>query len=115
MFGLGTQELLIILAILLIFFGATKIPQLARSLGKGIGEFRKAQQEAKEELLREGAQGPGVPAASLVCPGCREQASADAVFCAKCGQQLRATVCTNCHRTLQPGDQFCPGCGRAVR
>ena len=43
MFGLGTQELLIILAVVLIFFGGTKIPEIARGLGKGIKEFKSAQ------------------------------------------------------------------------
>lgn len=38
--GLGTQELLIILAILLFIFGGTRLPQLAKGLGKSIHEFR---------------------------------------------------------------------------
>jgi sec-independent protein translocase protein TatA len=40
-FGLGFNELLIILLIFLVLFGASKIPQLARGLGKGITEFKK--------------------------------------------------------------------------
>ena len=38
--GLGPQELIIILVIILVLFGAKKIPNLARSLGKGITEFK---------------------------------------------------------------------------
>jgi len=41
MFGLGTQELLIILVLILIVFGAGKLPQVAGSLGKGIRNFKK--------------------------------------------------------------------------
>ena len=41
MFGLGASELLIILAIVLVLFGAGKIPQLGRGLGEGIRNFRR--------------------------------------------------------------------------
>ena len=40
--GLGGWEILLILMVLLIFFGAKKIPELAKGLGKGIKEFKKA-------------------------------------------------------------------------
>lgn len=38
--GLGWQELLIVLFIVLLLFGSTKLPQLMRSLGQGVGEFK---------------------------------------------------------------------------
>lgn len=41
MFGLGTQELLLILAILLLLFGGKRLPELSRSMGQAIKEFRK--------------------------------------------------------------------------
>jgi len=41
MFGLGYQELLLILVIVLILFGATRLPELARSLGSSVKEFKK--------------------------------------------------------------------------
>jgi sec-independent protein translocase protein TatA len=46
MAGLGTTELLIILGILILLFGARKLPDLANAMGKSIREFRKAQDEA---------------------------------------------------------------------
>jgi sec-independent protein translocase protein TatA len=49
MFGLGYQELLIILLIVLILFGAARLPELARSLGSSVKEFKKGVNEAKAE------------------------------------------------------------------
>ena len=46
--GLGIWELLIILFIVLIIFGAGKLPEIGAGLGKGIGNFRKATKESKE-------------------------------------------------------------------
>lgn len=49
MFGLSGGELLIVLAIVLLLFGASRIPQLAKGLGQGIKEFKKASHEPAEE------------------------------------------------------------------
>ncbi|RKX70972.1 twin-arginine translocase TatA/TatE family subunit [candidate division WOR-3 bacterium] len=47
--GLGWQEILLILLIALILFGAKKIPEIARGLGKGVREFKKAMHEIERE------------------------------------------------------------------
>lgn len=49
MFGLGTQELLIILVLVMIVFGAGKLPQVGGALGKGLRNFKKGVNDATEE------------------------------------------------------------------
>ncbi len=60
---IGTQELLIILVIVLLLFGAKKLPELARGLGKSMQEFKKATREVEDNFKeamnddsKEGAQ-----------------------------------------------------------
>jgi sec-independent protein translocase protein TatA len=53
----GAVELIILLSIVLLFFGAKRIPELARSLGKGTREFRKVASE-EAEALRERSELP---------------------------------------------------------
>jgi len=50
MFGIGLPELVIILVVALIVFGPKKLPDLARSLGKGIAEFKKATDDLKSGI-----------------------------------------------------------------
>lgn len=50
MFGIGLPEMIIIMVIALIVIGPSKLPELARALGKGMAEFRKATQEIKDSL-----------------------------------------------------------------
>jgi len=53
MFGLGTQELLVILVIVLVMFGGSKLPEIARSLGKSMNEFKKGINEGASEKEKE--------------------------------------------------------------
>ena len=59
MFGLGAQELLLILLVILLLFGAKRIPEIARGLGKGMSEFKKAMHDTQNELTK--AEPPAEP------------------------------------------------------
>ena len=50
MFGIGMPELIIILIIVLLIFGASRLPQIGSGIGKGIKNFKKATQEPHEEI-----------------------------------------------------------------
>lgn len=121
MFGLGVPELLLILLVVLIFFGADKIPQLAKSLGKGMSEFRKAQQDIKEEFEKvdpnldtasaEAKKGP--TPYQTICAACHGTVPKESIFCPLCGQRMPSPpVCPNCQHVFLPEEKFCPDCGQ---
>jgi len=51
--SLGATEIILIVLVVLIFFGAKKIPELAQGLGKGIREFKKATRDIEEDVNEE--------------------------------------------------------------
>ena len=53
MFDLGFQELIVIFIVALLVFGPKRLPELARNLGKGVGQLRKAMFDLKSEVERE--------------------------------------------------------------
>jgi len=53
MFGIGTGELLVILVVALIIIGPNKLPEIARVLGKGLAEFRRAADDLKDSVTKE--------------------------------------------------------------
>jgi len=66
MFGIGMPELLLILGLALIVLGPKKLPELAKALGKGLAEFRRATDELKDEfrqMEREVEDSPSPPTA----------------------------------------------------
>lgn len=50
---LSFSEVLVVMFVILILFGPKKLPEIARTLGKGLNEFNKAKEEIKKELTKE--------------------------------------------------------------
>ncbi len=50
MFGIGTSEILVILLIALLVIGPSKLPEIARALGKGLAEFRRVSSDVKRQI-----------------------------------------------------------------
>jgi len=65
LFNLGGGEIILILALVLILFGAKKLPELAKGLGTGIKEFKKATREVTEEVSHAMDETPPPPAKRL--------------------------------------------------
>ncbi len=60
--NIGTQELIVILIIVLLLFGAKRIPEIARSMGQGIREFKKAAKDITSEVNAKEDEGEKRPA-----------------------------------------------------
>ncbi len=63
MFGLGETESLVIILAILLLFGAKRIPDVAKSFGAGIREFRRAMREVQDEVHAAAASEPSTPPA----------------------------------------------------
>ena len=59
--NLGSTEILLIVLVILLLFGPSQIPKMARGFGQAIREFKKAQREISDELEREPPQPPQPP------------------------------------------------------
>ena len=68
LFNLGGGEIILILALVLILFGAKKLPELAKGLGSGIKEFKKATREVTDEIQTAMDDTPHPPAAPKSMP-----------------------------------------------
>jgi sec-independent protein translocase protein TatA len=74
---LGSQDLIVGLVIVVVLFGAKKIPELAGSIGKSLKEFKKGVEATEEE--------PAAPTAAQVCASCQLPMQPDWQHCPRCG------------------------------
>jgi sec-independent protein translocase protein TatA len=89
MFGLGTQELLVILLIAMLLFGAQKLPELARGLGQSVKEFQKATSGHDEREAT--APAPPSPSITQRCTSCQTPLQAEWRHCPRCGASVVPT------------------------
>jgi sec-independent protein translocase protein TatA len=83
---IGSQDLLVGLAIVLLLFGAKKLPELAASLGKSMKEFKKGVSETgEEEPPRPPSPPTEAPTAARACPVCTASLERDWSHCPRCG------------------------------
>lgn len=79
--SIGAPELLILLVVLLLIFGASRLPKLARSMGQAGKEFK---QGLKEGYVAQPVEGP--------CPFCETEVPADSKFCPGCARSADQIV-----------------------
>ena len=100
-FGLGPMELVIILLVLVMLFGATRLADIGGSLGKGIKEFRKEvstddEEDAKAESASSepvaSSNGGTETVSAVKCPSCGALNAVGAKFCSQCSASIAAPV-----------------------
>ena len=72
--GLSGGELVLVLVVILVLFGAKRIPEFAKGLGKGINEFKKASREVTDEIERAQDDTPPAPKAPSPSPNTQQTA-----------------------------------------
>ena len=82
---LGSQDLIVGLVVVLVLFGAKKLPELAGSIGKSLKEFKKGVSEATEEEPAKGAGPPAAPAPARKCASCEVSLDPSWQHCPRCG------------------------------
>lgn len=86
----GGPELLLILAVVLIVFGAGKLPDVLAQLGRGVRSFREESTADKPASATAGTTSAATPApgTTVYCRNCGRPNQTDAKFCTNCGQAI---------------------------
>ncbi len=128
----GVPELLIILVVVLVVFGASRLADIGGSMGKAIKEFRREVRDGEDAPAspptngsRTAAPVPEQPviAGTATCGSCGTVNPRGAKFCAECGTSLTAAapatpttpICSKCGAENTVGAKFCAECGTALR
>ncbi|MBK1791887.1 Sec-independent protein translocase subunit TatA/TatB [Persicirhabdus sediminis] len=75
---LGGQEMVILFILILLLFGAKKLPELARGIGKSMGEFKRAKEEFEHEITSAETETKKTPVAKPAQPAAKKSDSEDA-------------------------------------
>jgi sec-independent protein translocase protein TatA len=88
--NIGGPELLLILAVVLIVFGAGKLPDVLAQLGKGVRSFRDEASNEKPASVTAGTTSAAAvaPGTTIYCRNCGRPNASDSKFCTNCGQAL---------------------------
>ena len=89
--SLGAPELLVIMFIILVVFGAGRLPEVGSAVGKGIREFRKASGDSVGGATQTERSPVATMTSNRRCSQCGRSASASDSFCATCGTRLGPT------------------------
>jgi len=113
---LSPAKILIIVILLVVFFGAKKIPEIAQGLGKGMREFRKATREAagSDDEPTSSPVATSSGAMTTPCFYCKSPVDPGARFCPTCGKSLEPSKCARCATVNQLGNKFCSNCGEPL-
>jgi sec-independent protein translocase protein TatA len=121
-FGLGPMELVIILLVLVMLFGATRLADLGGSLGKGIKEFRKQvkEEDGEEEAAEADASKPqattsSAPAAVSSAPAATNGGATNSGATGSgAAETVSAVKCPTCGALNAVGSKHCNQCGAAI-
>jgi TatA/E family protein of Tat protein translocase len=98
MFGIQPIHILIILIVAILIFGASRLPEIGRGMGRAISEFRKGTKEMTENIVEEAKKSP-----ESAAPSPNPPAPAPAV--------ARGNFCNQCGAPNPPEARFCNNCG----
>lgn len=88
--NIGPTELVLVLVVVLIVFGAGKLPSVFGQLGKGVRTFREESEKKDEPLASTTTGAMAATGATKYCSNCGKPNDAGAKFCASCGTPLAA-------------------------
>jgi sec-independent protein translocase protein TatA len=110
-FGLGPLELVVILLVLVMIFGATRLADLGGSLGKGIREFKRNVKDDEEEAA---AAAPPVPVATATAAPPVVVPPTNGAEASNGSETVAAVKCPNCGSLNALGSKHCNQCGSAI-
>ena len=119
---IGPWELIIVLVIVVVIFGAGRLSQVGGAVGRSVREFRSAVREDHPAADHAAGVAAVTVAEQVTCPSCEALNAAGQKFCGKCGATMtdalpaatQATVentCPSCATVNPPGQVFCGQCG----